>query len=373
MLHKREMPSAQAADLALVFAVKLKLLCWVLETPPANPVTRADLDVLFTKKASAWLWARICRANKKTAFGHAIDALAAESKKRPHEAGQAAVAIRNDAKFDKEWGVAGFELKFFKQHKSWVPLVQPVGEPFYKWLTKKGFDPNVFLMARSPGDQTRLSRQGIADSFREDSPIVCGYCDGPLGDKGTKADANDCDHFFPCSAWPHLAVHPRNLFMACKGCNEVWKLDRRPMGEGDAAGLLATFHPQYRPGAAAITVEASQCAKHPSLVQISIADKGVPDRAKTLNETLDLAARWTNDMNFRLRSGTSALVSEAIRRAGMNQQHDRASIDEAIAASIAFCEINLGKKERAMREAAVLLFQRKDKLSEILEEFGVVP
>ena len=73
--------------------------------------------------------------------------------------------------------------------------------------------------------------------------------DGPLGNVGTIAEANDCDHFFPKSKWPHLAIHPANLFAACKGCNETWKLNNAPMGAADEAGLRGTYHPSLLTGA----------------------------------------------------------------------------------------------------------------------------
>lgn len=368
MLHKRELPNPDFEDLNKVYQIKLKLLYWLLRTPPAGQVSKDDLEGLFGKKSKLIAWfggRRMGKPTNRTKFGSALDALAAKARSASAEAEQVATAIEHDALFHEKWHEPGFELKFPGIFADWLEPVRAVAELFYDWLaSEKGFVKGAFGL--TIGDMTR-SR--IMTTFRPKSLGICGYCDGPLGEIGSKAEANDCDHFFPKSKWPHLAIHPANLFATCKGCNETWKLDKAPMGNADAAGIRGTYHPSLLAGAALISVMARQSSKHPMRVSIEIRDEAVPERAQTLIDTLDLVERWTKDVNEKMDGrGVSVFVSKAFQDRFRGQTPDQAEIRELIDDSIIWAKKNIGIEERSIRQAAALQYQKDCHLAEIIQE-----
>ena len=368
MLHKRELPASEFDDLNKVYQVKLKLLFWLLRTPPAGQVTKEDLATLFGKKSKLLGWfgaRRLGKPDKRTQFGKALDLLADKARSEPLEADQVANAIAHDSVFHQNWHVPGFELKFPGNFTAWLEPVKAVSEPFYDWLSsEKGFAKDVFGL--TGGDMSRLK---IMQAYRPQSLGICGYCDGPLGEIGSKADANDCEHFFPKSIWPHLAIHPANLFASCKGCNETWKLDKTPMGNADEAGIRGTYHPSLLSGASLISVVAKQSPDHPMRVSIEIRDESVPERAQTLVETLDLEARWSNDVNEKMDGrGVSVFVSKAFQDRFRGQAPVEAEIDELLDDSIIWARKNISKEERSIRLAAALQYQKDCHLAQIIQE-----
>lgn len=365
MLHKRELPDSEFEDLNKVYRIKRKLLYWLLRTPPTEPISKKNLEDLFGKKLASWFWRRIRQPSKRTQFGQALDTLAAKALSANTEAKQLASAIRHDAQFHKKWHSPGFELKFPGTFTEWIDPLKAVAEPFYDWLASEiGFAKDVFGLT---GDN--MSRSKIMQLYRSQSRRICGYCDGPLGEIGTKADANDCDHFFPKSKWPHLAIHPANLFATCMGCNETWKLDNAPMGNADEAGIRGTYHPSLLPGSSLISVDAKQSPKHPMRVSIEIRDEEVPTRAKTLVETLDLEARWSNDVNEEMDGkGVSVFVAKAFQLKSRGQSPDEAEIGELLDGSISWARENIGKEERSIRQAAALQYQKDCHLAQIIQE-----
>ncbi|AEG02815.1 hypothetical protein [Methylomonas methanica] len=365
MLHKRELPDNEFEDLNKVYRIKRKLLYWLLRTPPTESVSKENLEDLFGKKLGSWFWMRIRQPSKRTQFGQAIDMLAAKARSENFEAKQVASAIRHDAQFHQKWHSPGFELKFPGEFNEWLDSIKAVAEPFYDWLaSEKGFAKDVFGL--TGGDMTRSK---IMQAYRPQSLGICGYCDGPLGEIGSKADANDCEHFFPKSKWPHLAIHPANLFTSCKGCNETWKLDKTPMGNADEAGIRGTYHPSLLGGASLISVVAKQSPDHPMRVCIEIRDESVPERAQTLVETLDLEARWSNDVNEKMDGrGVSVFVSKAFQDRFRGQAPVEAEIDELLDDSIIWARKNISKEERSIRLAAALQYQKDCHLAQIIQE-----
>jgi hypothetical protein len=365
MLHERRLPQADVDDLAIVYAVKLKLLTWLLRTPPPDQVTKDELSGALGKPLCDWFWPRrIGQPLKRTEFGRAVDALARMARTDTNAAIQVADAIEHDARLSQRWDEVGFELQFPRLHPGWLDPVKNVADPFYGWLAGDGFGKDSFNLTGNDMTRTRLMQ-----AFRPQSHGVCGYCDGSLGDVGTKAEANDCDHFFPKAKWPHLAIHPANLFASCKGCNETWKLASTPMGDADAQGLAGTYHPSLRPGVGFITVKATQSPNNPRQVEISIHDFTVPRRSETLVETLDLKARWTKNVNDAMDgNGVSVFVAQAFRTGRRGRAPTEADVTEVIDASICWYQSQRGKQERSMRLEAALQYQKDNHLSEILME-----
>ncbi|NJA08105.1 hypothetical protein HC024_20560 [Methylococcaceae bacterium WWC4] len=368
MLHKRELPASEFDDLNKIYQVKVTLLCWLLRTPPAGQVTKEDLETLFGKNSKLLSWfgaRRLGKPDKRTQFGNSLDVLADKARSEPLQANQVANAIEHDAVFHQHWHDPSLELKFPGAFTAWLDLVKAVAEPFYDWLaSEKGFPKDDFGL--SHGDMTRAK---IMQAYRPKSFGICGYCDGPLGEIGSKADANDCEHFFPKSKWPHLAIHPANLFASCKGCNETWKLDKTPMGNADAAGIRGTYHPSLLSGASLISVVANQSPEHPMRVSIEIRDAVVPERAQTLVNTLDLEARWSNDVNEKMDGrGVSVFVSKAFQDRFRGQTPDEAEIGELLDDSIIWARKNIGQEERSIRQAAALQYQKDCQLAQIIQE-----
>lgn len=365
MLHERRLPNEIAQDLSRIYAAKLGLLDWLLRSPPIALEDSALLVGQFGQPIGDWLWARIRRPETRTVFGNAVVALAHRSQGEPALASAIADAIAYDAEFHTRWEAPGSELRFPRLDQNWLDSIKAVAVPFYDWLAGEGFESASFGLANG-----NLSRAEIMKAFRPQSHGVCGYCDGPLGELGSRLEANDCDHFFPKSHWPHLAVHPANLFSACKGCNSTWKLAKAPMGDGDATGLTETYHPMFRPGRGAIVVSASVSPASARQVKISVADPVVPRRAETLIATLDLESRWENSVNEKLDGEISVLVAKTARDRGRGWQADEASVRQVIEDDIAWRTAQTGREERAIRHIAVLKYMQREVLQQVVAELA---
>ena len=365
MLHERRLPQAEFDDLNKVYRFKLALLDWLLRTPPADLSTKDLLLQRFGEPLANWLWVRIRQPANRTQFGRTVDALVIRARAEPAIATLVADSIQHDAEFHMKWDEAGFELQFPRLHPDWLGAVSNLAGNFYDWLADKGFDSKTFGLAGAT-----LTRSKIMQAFRPQSHRVCGYCDGPLGDVGTEAEANDCDHFFPKSQWPHLAIHPANLYSACKGCNSTWKLAKAPMGKADVPGLSETYHPMLRPGVGRVLVTAIESPATPRRIAIRFSDAEVPQRATTLVATLDLAARWGNDVNQQLDGGISTLVAKSARDKGLGRHSTADSVRELIQDDIVWKREHLGKEERTMRLAAVLQYQLDQHIPDIIAELA---
>lgn len=365
MLHERRLPDNLAEDLNRVYCAKLRLLDWLLRSPPQTLDDNTLLIQQFGQPLGEWLWERIYWHQARTAFGHAVMALATKAQATSAEAPLVADAIAHDAQFHSQWDAAGNDLQFPRLYPDWLEAVRNVAEPFYGWLAGMGFETEAFALTGG-----KLDRATVMKAFRPQSHGVCGYCDGPLGELGTKSEANDCDHFFPKSQWPHLAIHPANLFSACQGCNSRWKLATTPMGDADASGLNDTYHPMLRPGATAIVVNAAVSAASMRQVEIKITDPDFPRRAETLVETLDLESRWTNSVNEKLDQRVSVLVAKAARDKGLGQQPTADSVQELIESDIAWKQSQIGLEERSLRDIAVLICMRGDLLQEVIADLA---
>ncbi|MES2257423.1 MAG: hypothetical protein V4724_02835 [Pseudomonadota bacterium] len=344
-----------------MYQAKLDFLVWLLCTPPVELVDRVPLTQQFGQFFADWLWTRIRKETNRTQFGHAVMALANRAVVAPAEAKEVAASITHDAQFHIRWTEAGYELRFPRLHADWLDAVRAVGEPFYDWLASSGFDSTAFGLTSG-----EMNRAKVMKAFRSQSHEVCGYCDGPLGEEGSHIEANDCDHFFPKSQWPHLAIHPANLYSACMACNSRWKLDKRPMGEGDVAGLSETYHPMLRPGVSSIAVTAISATSGARKVNIEICDNAFPRRAETLIDTLDLEVRWENWVNSKLDRCVSVFVAKSARDNGLGRQITRESVRELIQDDIVWHRARLGKDERTLRQVAILEYQMAQQLPDII-------
>jgi hypothetical protein len=365
MLHERSLPANLAQDLGRVFAAKLSLLDWLLRTPPQNLDDKGPLVQHFGQALGEWFWGRIRSPQTRTAFGNSVIVLATKARATPAQAALVADAIAHDAHFHEQWNVAGNELRFPRLHMDWLQSIRDVAEPFYDWLVSMGFESATFALTEG-----KIDRVAVMKAFRPQSHGVCGYCDGPLGELGSKTEANDCDHFLAKSQWPHLSIHPANLFSACQGCNSRWKLAKTPVGIADASGLNDTYHPMLRPGASAIVVSAAVSTASARQMKIKIADPGLPRRAETLVATLDLEIRWSNWINEKLDQRVSALVAKTVRDKGRGWQPTADSVRALIEDDITWKRFQMGKEERCIRQIAALKCMRDELLQEVIAELS---
>lgn len=363
MLHERRLPEDLAQNLELVYLAKLRLLDWLLRSPPSSLDDNTLLVQQFGPALGKWFWARIRKPKTRTAFGIAVVGLIARARATSAEAVLVADAIAHDAQFHKQWNVVGNELQFPRLHPDWLAPIKDVAVPFYDWLGGMGFESKPFALTGG-----RIDRATVMKAFRPQSHGVCGYCDGPLGELGTEFEANDCDHFFPKSEWPHLAIHPANLFSACKGCNTTWKLAKAPMNTADLHGLSDTYHPMLRPGALAVEVRTIRSSSTPRKVEIKITDAAFPRRAETLVETLDIEVRWATSMNEQMDPEVSSLVAKTVRDRSLGRQPTPDSVRQSIEDDIIWNQMQLGKEERCMRKIATLKFMRDDLLHQVIAE-----
>ncbi|NJD33545.1 MAG: hypothetical protein FIA96_01665 [Betaproteobacteria bacterium] len=342
---------------------KLRLLKWILLTPPPATFAKGDL-IKDLGDVGNWLFPRIRKPTKRTAFGKALDTLRNHAVTDPPGANNCYAAVVHDIGFHRHWGNPGFGMRFQNLDSKWQDALKPIGEQFYHWLALgDGFCKHRFGLIGN-----NLTRRQVMESFHAQSHGVCGYCDGPAGESSDDREANDCDHFFPKSQWPHLAIHPHNLFRVCKGCNSTWKLDNTPMGDGSAQGIGGTYHPEFLPGAGLVEVIAECAVPGSRRLSINIDDPIKPRRAASLDGSLKLRERWSNQVNERLDASVSELVSDAIfsrRREGhVSEEKLREIIDDLL-----FRETEkLGQRPYCLRYAAALRFQRDNHIAEILAE-----
>lgn len=362
VIHKQQIPEAEYKDLRRIFHVQIRLLLWILCKSETITLERPAFEQKFGEKIGKWLCDRIWKGTKKNKFGDNVAILLATAKGDTGQAKITARAIWNDIQFAKKWDCPEYGMKFPGLPEPWKQAVHDVCIPFYEsWLCSAGYKNGVFEIAANC-----LDRISLLKAYRPYSNGVCSYCDGPLGDVGKFKEANDCEHFFPKSKFPHLCLHPNNLFVSCPGCNRTWKSDHAPMGVADTAGLYGTYHPQLRPGKTFINaVVGENDARN---YRITLEDNTVPERATTLNKVLDIDYRWTNDINQRLRANLSELIAEKLYSSRNREPVDEQQIDDVIEDVIAFKESRIGVSIRMIREIAVLRYQQEHQLADLLLE-----
>jgi hypothetical protein len=362
MLHKQRLPDKEYRDLRHVYYVMIRFLLWLLRKADAIHLDdKAVFEQKFGKPLGRWFYDRIwTKKQAQTDFGKKVSALLDLAQADPTQASVAATYLCNDIRFYKNWDKPGYGLKYPLLPSPWKAAINAVCIPFYeKWFSGDAFKKPAFSIKDEVMNRTRLMR-----AFRSSGTVVCGYCDGELGNVGSGKEANDCEHFFPKSEFPHLCIHPRNLYVSCKGCNETWKLDYAPMGIADPDSLNKTYHPEYRPGAQRILCIVQEKADRSYMLLLE--DGEVTERVETLDKCLDLNARWSYDVNERLRQNISEWVSESVMTARRRGVIDEQEIDNILSDSIFYREQRVGKTIRTIREIAVLRYQRSSQLAEIL-------
>jgi hypothetical protein len=300
-------------------------------------------------------------------FGKAVNALAEKARNEAYAAEQVAIAIQQDARFAECWDAQGFELQFPQYYPDWLVAVELVSTPFYGWLNGDLYDAGTFGLSRD------MCYKRIMDAFWEAYPRVCGYCDGAAGDKADDRQANDCEHFFPQSKWPHLALHPRNLYLACQGCNRTWKSTNAPMGDGGVQGLNDTYHPWLRPGVGHLTVAVKESPRNPQWVELMLSDKTITaqNRVVTLLNVLGLKSRWENYINTKFSNvSISTFVASLRRQKAKGLAFTTPDLKQEIDEEINRCFKLRDVSERVLAEEAMWRYQKAHRLAEILNDLN---
>ena len=138
------------------------------------------------------------------------------------------------------------------------------------------------------------------------------------------------------------------------------------MGAGSVAELNETYHPDYRPGAASVTVTASLKAAGGRELTVQITDVTVPRRAVTLDAVLKLEERWSKYVNRRLDRQVSEFVAASIVHVKRYKTIDSVEMEKTLADCIDFQNSKKGLKCCMLREVAVLEYQRANQIAELL-------
>jgi hypothetical protein len=258
-------------------------------------------------------------------------------------------AIFADIKFSRKWHDPTFRFSFPALPNNWPQIIEPVISTFYDWLVKLSFPQNAF-----PISMLKFNRLSILRAFRDEYSRVCGYCDGTAGDMSDDKAADHVEHFFPRSEYPHLAIHPDNLNVACGGCNSTWKAAQLPV-VGNFPGMLQdTYHPRIKPGCDHIQVSVKTDSLNWKKLQLSLSDATRPSRVTNINRMLDLDGRWTGRVNDDLKRERSAYVAWRIDSV---LPQDEISVAQCLQAERAYRAGRIDKDADCLLRIEVLNYQ----------------
>jgi hypothetical protein len=207
-------------------------------------------------------------------------------------------------------------------------------------------------------------------AYDEDYSRVCGYCDGNLGDLTERKSANDIDHFFPKTDYPHLSIHPYNLYPACKPCNETWKLANNPVPTIQPGMLRETYHPRFMPAAALLDIDVVPDTADWRRLSIRLRDPVLPVRATHLNNVLRLDERWTYRVNKDLKGDRSAWVSVVIHcRKGTGDSLTEEDVRDSLEMKYKLMRKKIDREADTLLRLRVLKHQStsQEEIDEILE------
>jgi hypothetical protein len=348
MLHKRELPSNIKRDLKRAHIKQLRFIKWLLTSPPAV-LDQVALSVSLGDELGKWLWDRILWQGEITVYGKAVFALLAKINTDSMGANEVWTAIHHDVRFSFNWNNPNFLFRFPRLPEDWRIVVAKVLSKFYDWLVDLGFSKLTFSLTAE-----KLDRLSILRAYRNSYARVCGYCDGSAGDMTDDKAADHIDHFFPKSEYPHLSIHPDNLFAACSGCNSIWKLALNPVPDVRAGMLEDTYHPWLVPGRDVIRIAVQADPANWSNLSLELTDPVRPKCALNLNRMLNLDERWSGRVNSDLKRQRSKYVATRIRELPLG--FDENSIKACIEAEKRACKERIDSEADQLLRIAVLDF-----------------
>jgi hypothetical protein len=231
---------------------------WLLDYVANWSGSAFDKNDFHDSLKSAGLWHLV---GSRTAIGKHIPALLTLSKKEREALRD---AFYNDIKFYESLEGPDYTFDFPSLPKN-AKNAYEIGKAFlllfYERLAGEGF---------RDGPKKRstfaITREDVENAYRaanNEMKFICPACLGSLEAPAEKLSANnvmtkksliECEHFFPKSLYPPLIVHPNNLVLVCKVCNQYHNNDSPlhldPLRALEVGMIRKTFIPYKRSGLA---------------------------------------------------------------------------------------------------------------------------
>ncbi len=182
----------------------------------------------------------------------------------------------------------------------------------------------------------------------------------PEGNFSDEKDANDADHLLPKTIYPCLSIHWANLFRACMGCNERYKLASDPIDPHGPGELNSIYHPFYAPAHPGIHIRIEQHPGDSNNYKISLNDSNHPQRTVNLDRILNLSKRWTERIKRTLEMDKSSLAAYVIESLGRrNQPFTEEAIKEELEYQSDSRKRKIGRKANMLLEVSIFDYQSK--------------
>lgn len=333
MLHKQSISVSARKDLWRVYGIKLKLLSWLLRSPKASPLLRVDWTNQFGQDVGRWFVRRLSKNdNTPSEWARHVETLRGLAFENRHYANRVLRVLANDARVGLEWRQGVYRLQFTKLKKPWRKAVGDVCTTFYEWFcTDAGYDEATFHL--NEGKLNRLSWLRGIDGHVNGH---CGYCGAELGDDAEEKFGADCEHFFPRDQWPHLCIHPYNLYLACGDCNSFRKGRGVPASPGPTM-LSCTYHPELQPADATLTVKVFPAPSSLKGWKVETDDQLQMICRNNLVSLLELESRWEDRLKKKTRKWLSEWNSYVEARASGGGEVTRDWISNMVASTIERC------------------------------------
>ena len=357
MLHKVNPPGCQD-DLKRLLDFQMNVVRFALRATPG--FDEVALKTGLGNACGTWLWERMYEHRdlaKPTEFEKAYRALVDHASSNPVDVPTVLQVMDHDLTFPTAWGQDGFKFKWPTLTDAWQKKMARVLEVFYAWLGSGTLD--ATLMGCSTSELTRLS---LMTSYRKVNKPVCPYCDGPAGDWTETKDANDADHWLPKKRYPLFAVHWANLFRVCAECNRYFKLDKDPLAPRGSNELETSYHPFYCPAPAGLVVVSEELTT--GEWSVKLVDSTHPQRAKNLNNMLDLEKRLIGRINASVSESRISVLYSALAEYEDRPFMTKADAAEFLQRQAEVHRRQIGKRPNAILDATYLELQAQSDLAQ---------
>lgn len=210
--------------------------------------------------------------------------------KSKQEKEQIAKALEHDLQFDQAAGKS-----FFYQ----VPLLpqdnQKLIHDFYLYLYTQVFDQSGFSIPGLCGE--KYHRKKLAEDFYTSNPQLHFSCPVCLHYVTDLSKEGDVEHYFPRESYPFLFLHPGNLYLACKVCNQTYKKNKNVLGGQDQRSVFIPYQESAK-AVSEIQIVRKKAADQVSLCAAPNAPACTDKKLQNLKEQYELEERWTKDLPF---------------------------------------------------------------------------
>lgn len=158
----------------------------------------------------------------------------------------------------------------------------------------------------------RYDRRQFARDFTADNPQLDSCCPVCLHHKSDLAQECDVEHFLPKRAYPAFALHPDNLYLACKECNQLYKKTKTiPLSES-----FLPYRDTVR-DAAEVVVTREDGRDKITLLPKDPAQPSVQEKLTGFVKQFDLDTRWTKDCESFFRKMAARYRSRHLDKAAL--------------------------------------------------------